>query len=296
MFSEKGFHTMAVRIITDSASDLALAQAQELGVTLAPLKVVFSTEEYRDVFDLESEEFFEKLIESDDVPSTSAVAPGEWAELIAHAAQDGSEVLVLTLSSKLSATYQSALTALELLPAEQAARVSVFDTLSATVGQQLLVRVACQLRDEGLGAVQIVERLAELRGRVRVLALLDTLEYLKKGGRISSTVALAGKLLSIKPVITVEDGEVRLVGQARGSKNGRNLLVETVEAAGGVDENLPFRLVYSGLSSKTLMKYWQDNAQRFLSCWQDEPPISCIGPVIGTHIGPDALGVAFFAK
>ena len=131
---------------------------------------------------------------------------------------------------------------------------------------------------------------------MRVLALLDTLEYLKKGGRISSTVALAGKLLSIKPVITVEDGEVRLVGQARGSKNGRNLLVETVEAAGGVDENLPFRLVYSGLSSKTLMKYWQDNAQRFLSCWQDEPPISCIGPVIGTHIGPDALGVAFFAK
>ena len=230
------------------------------------------------------------------MPSTSAVAPGEWAELIAHAAQDGSEVLVLTLSSKLSATYQSALTALELLPAEQAARVSVFDTLSATVGQQLLVRVACQLRDEGLGAVQIVERLAELRGRVRVLALLDTLEYLKKGGRISSTVALAGKLLSIKPVITVEDGEVRLVGQARGSKNGRNLLVETVEAAGGVDEALPFRLVYSGLSSKTLMKYWQDNAQRFLSCWQDEPPISCIGPVIGTHIGPDALGVAFFTK
>lgn len=287
---------MAVRIITDSASDFTLAQTQELGVALAPLKVVFSSEEYRDVFDLGSEEFFERLIESDDVPSTSAVAPGEWAELIAHAVEDGSEVLVLTISSKLSATHQSALTALELLPANQAARVSVFDTLSATVGEQLMVRVACQLRDEGLGAAQIVERLAELRGRVRVLALLDTLEYLKKGGRISSTVALAGKLLSIKPVITVENGEVKLVGQARGSKNGRNLLVETVEAAGGVDESLPFRLVYSGLSTRTLMKYWQDNAQRFLACWQDEPPVSCIGPVIGTHIGPDALGVAFFTK
>ncbi|MGN0038937.1 MAG: DegV family protein [Coriobacteriales bacterium] len=286
---------MALRIITDSASDLTLREADELGVEVVPLKVVFNGTEYRDAYDLGSLEFFEKLVEAVELPTTSAVAPGAFLEAFQEAASAGDELLCILLSSKLSATFQSAVTAREMLGAA-GERVHLFDSLNATVGEQLLVRVACALRAEGWDAPGIVERLEELRPRVRTLALLDTLEYLKKGGRIPSGVAFAGKILSIKPVITVEAGEVKLIGQARGSKNGRNLLVETVERYGGFDAELPFRLVYSGLSCNTLRKYWEDNAGRFLEHGESEPPVSALGPVIGTHIGPGALGVAFFSK
>ncbi|MGN0073117.1 MAG: DegV family protein [Coriobacteriales bacterium] len=286
---------MALRIITDSACDLTLEEARELDVQIIPLKVVFGGVEYRDVFDLGSLEFFEKLVETDELPTTSAVAPGSFLEAFQDAVDAGDEVLCILLSSKLSATYQSAVTACQMLGGA-AERVRLFDSLNATVGEQLLLRVACELRDEGLQAARIAQRLEELRPRVHTLALLDTLEYLKRGGRISSTVAFAGKVLSIKPVITVEDGEVELVGQARGSKNGRNLLVETVEKYGGLDTSLPFRLVYSGLSCKTLDKYWEDNSGRYFENWEGQPPVSALGPVIGTHIGPRALGVAFFSK
>lgn len=286
---------MALRIIADSACDLTLEQARELGVEIVPLKVLFGGTEYRDVFDLDSRAFFEKLVETVELPTTSAVAPGAFLELFQEVLAASDEAVVVLLSSKLSATYQSAVTALGML-GSAGQGIRLVDSLSATVGEQLLVRVACDMRSEGASAEQVAARLEELVPRVRVLALLDTLEYLKKGGRISSTVAFAGKLLSIKPVISVEGGEVKLAGQARGSKNGRNLLVESVEKFGGVDLELPFRLVYSGLSCNTLYKYWEDNAARFLDEVDAEPPITGIGPVIGTHIGPNALGVAFISK
>ena len=147
--------------------------------------------------------------------------------------------------------------------------------------------------EAGLSAAEIKAQLDEEKRHIRVLALLDTLEYLKKGGRISSAVALAGNILSIKPVIAVENGEVSLVGKARGSKKGNNLLRELVENCGGINFKKPYALAYSGLSDLLLKKYIEDSAE----LWKEntaELPITTVGCTIGTHVGPGAIAVAFF--
>ena len=146
------------------------------------------------------------------------------------------------------------------------------------------------------GAHEIADALVPAASRVRILGLIDTLEYLKRGGRISVAAGAVGEMLSIKPVITVVDGEVVVLGKARGSKNGRNLLHREVERAGGVDFSMPGALGYSGLSDKLLRKYLEDNR----SVWEEgvreeDLPISQIGAAIGTHVGPGGIAVAFFA-
>lgn len=157
-----------------------------------------------------------------------------------------------------------------------------------------MVRYACRLRDTGASAAEIAAILDQRKKDVRVIALLDTLEYLKRGGRISGAAAFAGGLLSIKPVIAIADGEVAILGKARGSKNGNNMLREETAKCGGIDFTMPFSLAYSGLDDSLLQKYIADNA----AMWQEqvsELPISTIGSTIGTHAGPGAIAVAFFA-
>ena len=158
----------------------------------------------------------------------------------------------------------------------------------------ILVEYALELADRGLSAEEIVLKLLQKRDKVRLLALVDTLEYLKKGGRISSTVALAGGLLNIKPVIAVEEGIIKMLGKARGSRQGNNLLAQEIEKAGGVDFRKPVMLGYTGLSDVLLQKYVQDSA----SLWEghrDQLPVSVVSSVVGTHVGPGAVAVAFFA-
>ena len=204
---------------------------------------------------------------------------------------NGDELVVITLSSKLSGTYQSACIAAEDFPG----RVHVVDSLSATMGERLLVLEGLRLVSDGMSAAETAKTLEAYRHQICVLGMLDTLEYLKKGGRISSATAFAGELLAIKPVVTIYDGEVRLIGKARGSKNGNNLLRKLVGEKGGVDFSRPFTLAYSGLSDAMLKKYIDDSRDLWQSA-ADALPISTIGCVIGAHLGPGAVGVAFFAK
>jgi DegV family protein with EDD domain len=203
----------------------------------------------------------------------------------------GDTVVAITLSAKLSGTYQSAVIA----AAEFPGRVFVIDSASAAIGTGILIEYALQLVDEGLSAEEIAQKLLAQRERIYVVAMLDTLEYLKKGGRISKTVAFAGELLSIKPVVSIEGGEVKLLGKARGSKQGNNLLVKQIQAAGGVDFSMPLLLGYTGLSDVLLQKYITDSAILWES-YRKELPRTLIGSVIGTHVGPGAVAVAFFSK
>lgn len=282
---------MAIHIVTDSAADLLPSEARALGIRVIPLRVNFNGTEYADAVELSHTEFFEKLIESDTLPTTSQVSPAAFEEVFRELTANGDTVIALTLSSKLSGTYQSACIAAE----EYAGKVFVVDSLSATVGQRILLLNGLDYLRAGLSAETIVEKLNADKEKICVLALLDTLEYLKKGGRISATTAFAGGLLNIKPVITVEDGSVALVGKARGSKNGNNLLRKLIEDVGGIDYARPYCLVYSGLSDAMLKKYIEDSAD----LWQDhtrELPVATIGAVIGTHIGPGAIGIAFYKK
>ncbi len=279
---------MGVRIIVDSTADVA-AQVKER-LTVVPLTVHFGEEEFIDGVTIDHKQFYEKLIESDKLPSTSQATPSAFARAFRKVVDDGDTAVVLTLSSKLSGTYQSAVIASEDYPG-----IYVVDSLSAAIGTGILVEMALQLVDEGLCAAAIAERLTEESMNIRVIALLDTLEYLKRGGRISKTVAFAGGLLSIKPVICLEDGEVQMLGKARGSKQGNNLLVTEIEKAGGVDFDKPLLLGYTGLSDLLLKKYIEDSAV----LWQnatDELHTAVIGSVIGTHAGPGAIAAAFFAK
>ena len=280
---------MSVRIITDSGIDLPGELDPRL--TVIPLGITFGTTTYADGVDLTNDRFYEMLIESDELPKTSQATPYAYQQVFEQVRAAGEEAVVITLSSALSGTYQSAVTAAADYP-----EVHVIDGKNVTIGQSLLVLYALRLVDEGLGAAEIAEKVEAVVGRVCLLALLDTLEYLKRGGRIPKSVGAVGELLSIKPVVGVEDGEVVMLGKARGSKNGRNQLHQQVEKH-GIDFTMPVLLGYTGLSQKLLKKYLDDNR----AIWEgkvaeEDLPITSVGATIGTHVGPGAIALAFFAK
>ena len=206
-----------VKIITDSTADFTAAEAAELGIDIDHLRTRFGDEEYVDGIGLSPMQFYEKLVESDVMPCTSQPSPAEFESAFSAALETADEVVAITISAELSGTYQSAVIAAGGFDG----RVRVVDSRSASIGEQILVRYAARLASEGRPAAEIESLLAENRSRICVLALLDTLEYLKRGGRISAAVAFAGGVLSIKPVVTLRDGAVALVGKARGSKKRR---------------------------------------------------------------------------
>ena len=287
-----------VQIITDSASDILQQEAAEYQIEVLPLKVNFNGEEYLDGKTIGHKEFYEKLIETDVMPTTSQIPPAEYEEAFRRALGEGREVLCITLSGKLSGCYQSALIAREdLLEEYPDAKICIVDSQNACLGQKVLAELAIRLREDGMDCESMAKKLEEMKNRVRLVALIDTLEYLIKGGRLSKGAGFVAEMLSIKPVIAVEHGEVVVLGKARGSKNMNNKLTEMVDKSGGIDFSLPFSLAYSGLSSALLDKYIADSGRLFEEYVSAEDlPRACIGATIGTHAGPGAIGVAFFAK
>lgn len=279
---------MSIRIVTDSASDIPQETREDL--TILPMHVYFGEKEFLDGVNLSHRQFYELLIESEELPKTSQIPPYEFEEVYERATAAGEQVIVITISSKLSGTCQSARVAAQ----DYEGQVYVVDSLNATLGERCLVDYALRLKDQGKTAEEIVAELEQARKRIRLLALLDTLEYLKKGGRISKSVAMVGGMLSIKPVVSVVDGEVIMVGKARGSKNGNNLLVQEIEKAGGVDFDMPYYLGYSGLDDHLLQKYIEDSK----ALWEghvEHLDTTSVGGTIGTHVGPGAITVVFFA-
>ena len=258
---------------------------------MIPLKVSFGEKEYLDGVDLLPKQFYEKLIETDELPKTSQITPDSFLDSYEKLTSDGSQLLVITISSKLSNTYNSAVLASQ----KYKDKVFVVDSLNAAVGERLLCEYAIRLIKQGFDMNLILIKLNKAKHRIKLIAVVGTLEYLKNGGRISKTVAFVGEVLSIKPVIAIQDGEVKLVGKARGSKRANNLLNELIASTKGIDFKMPVGTVYTGLSDATLNKYIEDH--RFV--WEpyvDEVPKHIVGSTIGTHVGPGALGVAFFEK
>lgn len=279
---------MAVRIITDSGCDIVGADNPQLDVL--PLSITFGSTVYADGVDLSHEHFYELLVEGDELPKTGQVNPYAFAQAIERAERDGFEPLVITLSAKLSGTYQSACMA----ASEASSPVRVVDSGHVTVSERILVEYALGLAKKGLGVEEIATRVEAARERVVVIGLLDTLEYLRRGGRISAAAGAFGEMLSIKPVITIENGEVKMLGRARGSKNGRNLLNQQIEASRGIDFSMPVALGYAGLSDTLLQKYIRDSRALWEAYPGDELPVHTVGATIGTHVGPGAIALAYF--
>lgn len=282
---------MGIKLMIDSASDINKEEADRLGIILMPMIINFKDEEYLDGVNLLPIEFYEKLIEFDELPKTSQINPFRFEEAFAKAVENGDDLIVITISSKLSGTYASAVQAASMFEN----KVFVVDSLNACIGERLLCQYALLLLKEGLGAQEIVSKLNEVKSKINVLAMLNTLEYLKKGGRISSTVAFAGEMLALKPVIGIVEGEVKLIGKALGSKRGNSLLNSLVEKKGGIDFNMPCGVVWSGMDDTVLQKYVADSEHLWKE-YTETIPAYMIGSCIGVHVGPGAIGVAFFEK
>lgn len=279
---------MKTRIMIDSTTDVTPEVAAQL--TVVPLCIRFGDVEYVHGRDITNQEFYEKLVESDVLPTTSQPTPFVFEEEYRKAVEAGQEAVVITLSPKLSGTYQSATVA----AAEFPGKIYVVDSENVAIGAGILAEYALRLAKDGLSAPEIARELETQKKRIHLLAMVDTLEYLKKGGRISKTVAFAGELLQLKPVLRVRDGEIKVIGKARGSRQGNNLLVQEIAAAGGVDFTMPLLLGYTGMTDVLLQKYIRDSA----ALWEghvDTLPQTIVGSVVGTHAGPGAVAVAFFA-
>ena len=279
---------MKTRIVVDSTADILPEYLDQIHTV--PLTVSFGEEEYIDGVTIDHRTFYQKLIETDAMPSTSQASPAAFAKQYDQAAAADEEVVVITISSKLSGTYQSAMIA-----ATGRSGVYVVDSENASVGCGILVGLALRYLRDGMTASAIAEKLQEDKKKIVVIALLDTLEYLKRGGRISKAAAFACGLLNIKPVISIADGEIQLLGKARGSKMGNNLLVQQIQKVGGIDFTKPVLLGYTGLSDVLLQKYIEDSSYLW-SASLDAVRYVSIGSVIGSHAGPGAIAVAFFRK
>lgn len=274
-----------VRIITDSAADFELEEIKELGVKVVPLSVFFGEDEYQETVNNTKQEFYEKLIASDEIPHTSRPSPESFMNALQDAKDNSDETVVITLSSALSGTYQSALLAKNSLEYDEC---YVVDSLSATLGERLLVEYAVRLRDEGKNAAEIAAELENTRSRITIYACVDTLEYLHKGGRISHVSYAMGSLAKVKPIITVStEGKVEIPAKVMGKNKAVKYLCGKIQEV-EPDTNHPVYAIYSNdrENVNVLIEATEVKVDKAIN----------LGSVIGTHVGPNAFGFIYIAK
>lgn len=277
-----------IRILTDSTVDLLPEDVSALGVRVVPLAVHFGDEHYADGVDLGHEQFYEMLEQSHKLPTTSQPSPERFITEFERARDDGDDLICILLSSTLSGTFQSAQIAAEEVGYD---RIFLVDSHTVSLAAQLLVRRAAARVAEGWSAEDIVDDLVSAREHLHIFAIVDTLKYLHKGGRLPTAAAIAGGLLGIKPVIGVQNGKVGLADKARGLPGAYVAIFKQIQKAGGVDETWPVMVGYTGKRHgvEPFMRYATQNLGL------NEPLVRPIGAVVGTHAGPGAAGIAFFS-
>ena len=280
---------MGVRIILDSTANFRKELKDKF--TIVPLSVNFGTESYLDGVEIDTDTFYRKLVTSDVMPTTSQPTPAAFAQTFEEAVNAGDDVVVITISSKLSGTYQSATIA----AADFEGKVFVVDSYTVAIGFGALAEYALQLVESGKTAAEVAAELEKAKENIRVFAVVDTLEYLKKGGRVSAAVAFAGGLLNFKPVIAIADGVVQSLTKGRGNKQANTLMNQEVEKSGSIDFEKPFIIGYTGEDDALMQAYIADHTD----IWGgDAAAISTsqLGSVVGTHAGPGAVAVGYFVK
>jgi len=280
---------MSIRIVVDSTADMTEEIQKRL--TIVPLNVSFGQESYIDGVTINHREFYEILAKSSTLPTTSQPSPEAFACVFEEAKKAGDELVVLTVSSGISGTYQSAVIAAQ----DYLENVHIVDSKNVAVALGALAEYALELVDRGMSAKEIADELENAREDVVLLALLDTLENLKKGGRIPPVLAFAGGLLSLKPVLWMKDGKLEMLSKGRGTKQGYGLLLKEIDALGGVDFSKPFFTGYTGVSDALLEKFLESSS----ALWaQSDKPVrrTQLCSVVGTHAGPGAVVLGFFRK
>lgn len=278
---------MSVQIITDSGVDAAARFRERF--TIIPLRVSFGDTDYSDGVTLNKEDFYKKLETTDVLPKTSQATPPAFEEVFRRMRDEGKEAVVITVTSRLSGTYQNARIAAEEYP-----NIRVVDSRNVSIGSGVLAQYAQQCADRGMGLDELTEHLIRMRDEVCLVARVDTLEYLKKGGRISNRAAFVGGFLNIKPIVMMKDGVLVSLGKARGTKKANHFLIEQIRQR-GVDYDKPVLFGYTGLSDQTLREFIHESRD----LWEghvEKPDVEQLCSVIGTHAGPGAVVTAFFRK
>ena len=277
---------MSVKIIVDSTADMTPSVAARVGIV--PLTVRFGDKEYISGVDIDSKTVYKMLAESDVLPTTSQPTPYAFEKAYKQAIAQGHDVVCITCSGKLSGTNQSANIAAD----DYEGRVYVVDSCTIALGLGILAEYALDLADRGLPAEEIALNLLGKRESVRLMAMVDTLEYLKKGGRLSAAAAAVGGLLNIKPVIAIQDGEIKVLAKARGPRQAYTMLNQEIAKSGGINAKRPVLLGYTGQSDEQLKNYREASD----GMWPAVCPTAIVGSVVGTHVGPGAAAVAFFCR
>ena len=280
---------MGVRIVLDSTANFRKDLADRF--TIVPLSVNFGENSYLDGVEIDNNEFYNKLTTGDVMPTTSQPTPDAFEKVFKEITDAGDEAVVLTISSKLSGTYQSANIAKE----DFEGKVFVVDSYTVAIGIGALAEYALELADSGKSAAEIAEILETAKEKICVFAVVDTLEYLKKGGRVSAAVAFAGGLLNFKPVIAIADGVVQSITKGRGNKAANNLMNQEIEKSGSIDFSRPFVIGYTGVEDDLMQTYIAEN----IDVWGGDVSkvhTAQLGSVVGTHAGPGAVAVGYFVK
>lgn len=274
---------MAVKIVTDSTSDLPHELARSLDITVVPLKVRFGEQEFRDGVDLSPDEFYRRLMGESALPKTSQPSAGEFAEAYQRLARDADGIVSVHISSKVSGTLNSALQGKE--QAKASCPIEVIDTYQASMGVGMVAMVAARAAQRGAPFEEVVSVARRAVERCQCFVLLDTLEYLEKGGRIGKARAMLGTLLKIKPMVIVREGEVHELGKERTRARGIARLDRTAREFAPIEE---MSILYSTTPDEA-----RALAQTVRDLLPDgkEPLIARFGPVLGTYVGPGALGI-----
>lgn len=277
-----------IRILVDSSSDYTVDEIRQKGLELIPISIAIGEKSYVDGFDMGRDEFYEILQSSSDFPKTSQPSPQAFLDIFEDVKATGDELICIILSSELSGTFQTAQMAKNMVGYD---KIYLIDSRSATYTIKVMADYALQLRSEGKTAPEIVQKIEAVKSRVKVLAALNTLEFLGRGGRISKTAAAIGDLANIKPIITVTvEGGIAILGKCLGKNKAILSIIKRIEEL-GVDNRFPAYTIYS---------YGDENCVAFEDKLHKEGIRTAnrlqIGSTIGTHIGPGAFGIVFVAQ
>lgn len=283
---------MAIRILTDTTCEIPISEQESLGIRILPIRIIFGDKEYIEGVNITKKEFYEKLAVCEKLPGTAQITPGELCDYFKEYLDNGDELVCMFISSELSGTHNNAHAAKESLTGAGGERIHIVDTQAVTFSLGLLVLEAVRLRDSGMSAAAMCDTLNEIRKKIRLWAVVDTLKYLKLGGRLSGTAAVVGTLLNIKPVITVRDGQVHALSKGKGYKKAVEILLKIMK-----DYPIDYsRCITFGSSDSPEMLETIINDIRKVYKDIEEYTALDIGAVVGAHIGPRCAGIAYFEK
>jgi len=280
---------MSIRILTDSTSDILPQEARERGIMVVPLQVTFGEESFRDNLDITHREFYEKLAGAQQLPTTSQPTPEQFLPYFEQAKEGGDTLICILLAANLSGTVQSAKIAKELCDYSD---IHIVDSTQAIIGLRMLVDLACQLVEQGRSAREIVAELEQAKSRVRLYAMVDTLEYLHKGGRLPASVAVVGTLLKVKPLLTLKDGTLGMIGKGMGTKDALRSLMKIVGEQLNSDPRLPIYFGYT--SGEGACGQFRELVEEKFHPRQVQT--HSVGAVIGAHVGPGAAVLGFLER